>query len=108
MIEYSLQKKITNSLITGRYRAVISKLYFRTFVVPCLCQQHASGSKIKSIFIYLMYQHRDVEDIEKQLNKDFENVSDWFVDNKFSIHFGEDKPNLFFLQVSVKSKVQEN
>ena len=105
MIEYSLQKKITNSLITGRYRAVTSKLCFRTFVVPCLCQQHASGSKIKSIFICLMYQHRDVEDIEKQLNKDFENVSDWFVDNKFSIHFGEDKTKsiLFASKRKIKS-----
>ena len=32
-----------------------------------------------------MYQHRDVKEIEKQLNKDFENVWDWFVDNKLKI-----------------------
>ena len=29
--------------------------------------------------------------IEKQLNTDFENLCDWFVDNKLSVHFGEDK-----------------
>ena len=29
--------------------------------------------------------------IEKQLNEDFENLCDWFVDNKLSIHFGEAK-----------------
>ena len=45
-----------------------------------------------NLFLYaddscLMYQHRDVEEIEKQLNKDFENICDWFVDNKLSIHF---------------------
>ena len=28
----------------------------------------------------LMYQHRNVNDIEKQLNRDFENVCDWSVD----------------------------
>ena len=28
---------------------------------------------------------------EKQLNEDFCNICDWFVDNKLSIHFGEDK-----------------
>ena len=39
-----------------------------------------------------MYQHRDVEEIEKQLNKDFKNICDCFVDNKLSIHFGENKP----------------
>ena len=41
--------------------------------------------------LFLMYQHRDVEEIEKQLNKDFENICNWFVDNKLSIHFREDK-----------------
>ena len=29
--------------------------------------------------------------IEKRLNEDFENLCDWFVDNKLSIRFGEDK-----------------
>ena len=38
-----------------------------------------------------MYQHRDVNETEKQLNKDFKNVCDWFGDNKLSINFGEDK-----------------
>ena len=38
-----------------------------------------------------LYQHKEVDEIEKQLNKDFENI--WFLDNKLStsIHFGEDK-----------------
>ena len=30
-------------------------------------------------------------EIKKQLNKDFENICDWFVDNKLNIHFGENK-----------------
>ena len=34
---------------------------------------------------------KNVKDIEKQLNEDFPNICDWFVDNKLSIHFGEDK-----------------
>ena len=36
-------------------------------------------------------QHKDMNDIEKQLNVDFSNICDWFVDNKLSIHLGEDK-----------------
>ena len=40
---------------------------------------------------YLMFQHKDVDKIEKVLNKDFESICGWFVDNKLSIHFGEDK-----------------
>ena len=39
----------------------------------------------------LMYQHKDIAIIEKILNEDFENICDWFVDNKLSINFGDDK-----------------
>ena len=63
-----------------------------------------------NLFLYaddscLIYQHRDVEESEKQLNKDFENVSDWFVDNKLSVHFGEEKTKsiLFASRSKVKS-----
>ena len=36
-------------------------------------------------------QHKDVTEIENVFNKEFANVCHWFVDNKLSIHFGEDK-----------------
>ena len=36
-------------------------------------------------------QHKNVTEIENVLNKEFVNVCKWFVDNKLSIHFGEDK-----------------
>ena len=39
----------------------------------------------------LVYQSKNVKDIEKQLNTDFANICDGFVDNKLSIDFGEDK-----------------
>ena len=39
----------------------------------------------------LLFQHKSVTEIRKQLTKDFSNICDWFVDNKLSIHFGEDK-----------------
>ena len=49
-----------------------------------------------NLFLYaddtcLVFQNKDVSDIEKQLNEDFANICDRFVDNKLSIHFGEDK-----------------
>ena len=40
---------------------------------------------------WLVFQSDNVKDIVKQLNEDFANICDWFVDNKLSIHFGEDK-----------------
>ena len=51
-----------------------------------------------------MYQHRDVEEIEKQLNMNFGNTCDWFVDNNLSIHFGEDKTKSFFFARKRKIK----
>ena len=37
----------------------------------------------------ILYQHKKVDEIEKQINEDFENICDWFVDSKLSMHFGE-------------------
>ena len=46
----------------------------------------------------LLFQHKEVTEIRKQLIKDFSNIYDWFVDNKyFSIYFGEDKTKLIYL-----------
>ena len=39
----------------------------------------------------LIFQHRDIREIERVLNNEFSNLCDWLVDNKLSIHFGEDK-----------------
>ena len=39
----------------------------------------------------LVYQHNDVSKLEQNLNKNFSNICDWFVNNKLSIHLGEDK-----------------
>ena len=39
----------------------------------------------------LIFQHKIINIIEHQLNRNFPNICDWFVDNKLSIHFGEDK-----------------
>ena len=40
---------------------------------------------------WLMYQHKDIAEIETIFNDDFENSCDWFVENKLSIHFGDNK-----------------
>ena len=47
---------------------------------------------------------KNVKDIEKQLNEDFANMCDWFVDNKLSIHFGEDKTNSILFASKRKMK----
>ena len=39
----------------------------------------------------LVFEGKDIDKIETTLNKDLNSLCDWFVDNKLSIHFGEDK-----------------
>ena len=38
----------------------------------------------------LIFQHKDINIIEHQLNEKSLNICDWFVDKKLCIHFGED------------------
>ena len=52
----------------------------------------------------ILYQHKEVDEIEKHLNKDFENICDWLVDNKLTIHFGEDKTNSILFATNQRSK----
>ena len=55
---------------------------------------------------YLIYQHKNVEVIEEKLNKDFSNICDWLIDNKLSIHLGEEKTKSTLF--SGKCKVKKN
>ena len=62
-----------------------------------------------NIFLYAGYtclvcQHRDINEIEKQLNKEFESICDWFVDNKLSIHFGDGKTKSILFASKFKIK----
>ena len=41
--------------------------------------------------VIIFYQHKDVTEIENNLSKESVCVCEWFVDNKLSIHFSEDK-----------------
>ena len=54
----------------------------------------------------LVCQHKDITKIENQLNEDFCNICDWFVDNKLSIHFSEGKTKsiLFISKLKMKNK----
>ena len=54
----------------------------------------------------LLFQHKDLEQIKEEFTKNSSNISDWFVEKKLNIHFGEDKtkPILF----STKNTKKEN
>ena len=39
----------------------------------------------------VMYRGKDIKMIEEQLSTDFSSICDWFIDNKLSVHFEEEK-----------------
>ena len=40
---------------------------------------------------YLIYMGKNIQKIEEQLNSDFTSLCEWFIDNKLSVHFSEEK-----------------
>ena len=52
----------------------------------------------------LLCQHKDLDQINKELTKTFCNTCDWFVDNKLGIHFGEDKTKSILFSTKNKKK----
>ena len=63
------------------------------------------------LFLYvddtcLLYQHKDLNRINKKLTKNFCYICDWFVNNKLNIHVWDDKTkSIFFSTTNKKRKV---
>ena len=53
----------------------------------------------------LVYQHKNIDEIAIVLNKNFSDLCDWFLDNKLSIHFGDDKTKCILF--ASKNKVKK-
>ena len=55
----------------------------------------------------LIFQHKDIKEIENQLTKYFSSICEaQFVDNKLSIHFGEDKTRSILFSSNIRLKKQ--
>ena len=54
--------------------------------------------------IFLIFQHKDITEIESALNKNFSMLCDWFLDNKLSIDFDEDKTKSILFGSKHKTK----
>ena len=86
------------------------RVYFWSPFVFYLCERDATSSQINFTFVSrwfiscILYQHKKVAEIKKLLNKDFENVCDWFVENKLSIHFAENNTKSILFAGKRKSK----
>ena len=51
----------------------------------------ASDSDLYADDTCIVFQYKNVTEIEKQPLRDFSSLCDWFVDNKLSVHFGQEK-----------------
>ena len=62
-----------------------------------------------NLFLYaddtcLVFQSKNIKDIKKQLNEEFTNMCDWFVDNILSIHVDEDETTSILFTSKCKIK----
>ena len=53
-----------------------------------------AGSYLYADDTCIFYQHEDVKKIENVLNEEFSSLCQWFIGNRLSVHFGEDKTKL--------------
>ena len=55
----------------------------------------------------IVYTSTDINAIENKLNKNFNSLCDWLVENKLSIHFGEDKTKSILFGAKRKLKKED-
>ena len=84
--------------------SILGPLLFLIYIndLPHASSETASNLYADDACIY--YQHKDIQKIETILKKEFSSLCEWFIDNRLSIHFGEDKTKFFLLGV----KSQQN
>ena len=70
--------------------SILGPLLFLLYIND-LPQAVVSDSLLYADDTCIVFQHKSEIEIEKQLIRDFSSLCDWFVDNKLSIHFGQDK-----------------
>ena len=84
--------------------SILGPLLFLIYIndLPQASSETASNLYADDACIY--YQYKDIQKIETILKKEFSSLCEWFIDNRLSIHFGEDKTKFFLLGV----KSQQN
>ena len=87
-IRFSTSYSSPASLLCGVPQgSILAPLLFLLYIND-LPQAVVSDSLLYADDTCIIIQHKSTIEIEKQLIRD---VCDWFVDNKLSIHFGQDK-----------------
>ena len=82
----------SNLLCSVPHRAILGTLWFLLYITDW----HKAVSRDSLLYAdgnCIVFQHKRVIKIEKQLIRDFSGLFGKFVDNKLSIHFGKNKTN---------------
>ena len=58
--------------------------------------------------ICIFYHHEDVEKTENVLNGMFSSLFQWYIDNKLSINFGEDRTKSILFSIPLSNTKQQN
>ena len=74
--------------------SIVGLLLFLLYVNDLHQSLSDAGSYLYADDTCIFYQHGDVNEIENVLNKEFSSLCQWVIDNRQSIHFGEDKTKL--------------
>ena len=71
-------------------------LFFAIYINDIPQALSDSQTYLYAVDTSIFYQYKDVAEFENVLNKQFASLCEWLVDNKVSIHFGEENLNAFF------------
>ena len=74
--------------------SIVGLLLFLLYVNDLHQSLSDAGSYLYADDTCIFYQRGDVNEIENVLNKEFSSLCQWVIDNRLSIHFGEDKTKL--------------
>ena len=78
------------NLLCGAQGFIFGPLLFLLYINN-LPQAVVSNSLLYADDTCIVFQHKSEIEIVKQLIRDFSSMCDWFVDNKLSMYFGQDK-----------------
>ena len=76
--------------------SILAPLLFLIYINDLPQALNETGSYLYADDTCIFCQDKDVEKIEKVLNKEFSSLCEWFIDNKLSMHFRDDKTKTIF------------